>query len=334
MDYIRIARPDHWFKNVFMLPGFFLAVALGAEFPNHFPWIFFAGILSVCLIASANYTINEWLDADFDRHHPVKKNRPLVSRKIRKEFILMQWFLLSSTGIFISYSIRIEFFLVNIALLIMGILYNVEPIRTKDRVYLDVCTESINNPLRFLLGWYLVDAPLVPPSSVLLSYWMGGAFLMAVKRLAEYRFIDDPKVAGRYRKSFNFYTEEKLLLSTLFYALTSAVFLGVFLVKYKIEFILSLPFFIIMFVWYLQIGMQTNSVSQTPEKLFQKQAFIGFVTVLGIYSVLLFFVEIPSLNVLIETRHDFGFEFLSERQNRDLGAFTLNLMSLSQAYRL
>ena len=75
----------------------------------------------------------------------------------------------------------------------MGIIYNVRPIRSKDRIYLDVLSESINNPLRLLLGWSAVLAGMLPPSSILMAYWMGGAFLMAVKRYAEYRFINDPE---------------------------------------------------------------------------------------------------------------------------------------------
>lgn len=298
--YINIARPDHWFKNIFMLPGLLLALAVGAALPENFLWVFISGVVSVCLIASANYTINEWLDAKFDQHHPVKKNRPSVAGGIKAQFVYLQWFILASVGLYLAYHIKIEFFLTNLALLIMGVLYNVNPVRTKDRVYMDVLSEAINNPLRFLLGWYLVIAPLIPPSSVLLSYWMGGAFLMAVKRYAEYRYIDDPARAGLYRKSFIHYTEEKLLLSAFFYALMSAVFLGVFLVKYRIEYLVALPLFAILFVWYLYIGMQTNSVSQAPEKLYKQKKFVTFIAALGAIAVGLLFVDLPWLHVLLE----------------------------------
>ena len=300
MPYVNIARPDHWFKNIFMLPGLLLALALGASIPENFILILIMGVVSVCLIASANYTINEYLDAEFDRHHPVKKNRPSVSGAIKPEFVVLQWLVLGSIGLYLSYLIKPEFLIANATLLVMGVLYNVNPIRTKDRVYMDVLSEAINNPLRFLLGWYLVVAPLIPPSSVLLSYWMGGAFLMAVKRYAEYRFIDDPERAGLYRRSFIFYTEEKLLLSAFFYALTSAVFLGVFLVKYKIEFLLTLPLFAILFVWYLYIGMQVDSVSQAPEKLYKQKKFVLFVGALGVCALAMLFVELPWLNYLLE----------------------------------
>ncbi len=40
----------------------------------------------------------------------------------------------------------------------MGVLYNVKPFRTKDIAYLDVLSESINNAIRLLLGWFFVTA--------------------------------------------------------------------------------------------------------------------------------------------------------------------------------
>ena len=46
---------------------------------------------------------------------------------------------------------------IRLALLVMGVLYNVRPFRTKDRIYLDVLSESINNPLRLMLGWAAVS---------------------------------------------------------------------------------------------------------------------------------------------------------------------------------
>ena len=99
------------------------------------------------------------------------------------------------------------------------VVYNVRPFRAKDRPYLDVLSESLNNPLRLLLGWSVVLGNQLPPSSVLITYWMGGAFLMGIKRYAEYRAIGDPVAAGRYRRSFRRYTETTLLLSSFFYAL-------------------------------------------------------------------------------------------------------------------
>ena len=48
---------------------------------------------------------------------------------------------------------------------IMGCLYNIPPFRTKDRPWLDVLSEAVNNPLRLLIGWYMVPTGLIAPLS-------------------------------------------------------------------------------------------------------------------------------------------------------------------------
>jgi 4-hydroxybenzoate polyprenyltransferase len=299
-DLVAIARPDHWFKNVFMLPGAALALILTDDaFAPELVYLLL-GVVSTCLIASANYTINEWLDAAFDRHHPVKRFRPSAAGRVSATAVYVQWMVLAFVGLAIAAAISTHFLLFSGLLLAMGLVYNVKPSRTKDRQYLDVLSESINNPLRFLLGWSAIISDVLPPSSILLAYWMGGAYLMAIKRYAEYRFINSPELAGLYRRSFRFYTEEGLLASAFFYALCSAFFLGVFLIKYRIEFLISMPFLAFLFTWYLVIGMRAQSPAQNPEKLYREKPFLLYVAALGCLIVLLFFVQLPWLNVLVE----------------------------------
>lgn len=300
LDYIRIARIDHWFKNVFMLPGVALAILLTDATLTEAIWPTIIGILSVCFIASANYVINEWLDAEFDQHHPVKKNRPSVGNKLKARYVYLEYFVFASMGISLGLLLTREFMVFLLMLLFMGIIYNVKPFRSKDKAYLDVLSESINNPLRLLLGWSAIVSGSLPPSSALLSYWMGGAFLMTVKRYAEFRFIDDPERAALYRKSFKTYTEESLLVSSFFYALSSAFFLGVFLIKYKVEFLLSFPLFALLFSWYLAIGQQAHSPTQNPEKLYKEKKFILYIIFLFAFVAFLFFVDIPWLQFFVK----------------------------------
>jgi 4-hydroxybenzoate polyprenyltransferase len=300
IGYIKIARIDHWFKNVFMLPGIALALIFTNVPIADIIWPSIIGILSVCFTASANYVINEWLDAEFDRHHPVKKNRPSVGGGLQAKYVYLEYCCLIIISLSLGSLLTTEFMIFLIALLIMGVLYNVKPVRTKDRVYMDVLSESINNPLRLLLGWSAIVTGALPPSSALLAYWMGGAFLMAIKRYAEFRFIDDPERAGLYRKSFKSYTEESLLLSSFFYALSSAFFLGIFLIKYKVEFLLSFPLFALLFVWYLHIGRKPHSPTQNPEKLYSERKFMLYIVFLTLATAVLFFVDIPWMHVLVE----------------------------------
>lgn len=299
-EYIKIARIDHWFKNIFMLPGVALALILVDIKVSDIFVPLFIGILSTCLIASANYVINEWLDAEFDKYHPVKKDRPSAVGNIQAKYVYIEYALLSVVGLFLASLLTPEFFAFALLLLVMGILYNIRPFRTKEVAFLDVLSESINNPIRLLLGWSAIVSSQLPPSSILLAYWMGGAFLMAMKRYAEFRFIDDKKQAVLYRASFKQYTEQSLLLSSFFYALSSVFFLGIFLVKYRIEFMLSFPFLALLFTWYLSIAMKPFSSTQTPEKLYKETGFMMYVLGLGALITILFFVDIPVLEMFVE----------------------------------
>ncbi len=302
--YIDIARPDHWFKNIFVLPGALLAVAFYDQFTVASGINLVLALIGTCLVASANYTINEWLDADFDRFHPIKKHRPSVLGFTQARYVYVQYVILSVVGLAIGWLVSPMVLYTLAFLLVMGVIYNVPPLRSKDRVYLDVVSESINNPIRFMVGWFVVTPPSgmaeLPPSSILLAYWMGGAFLMAAKRLSEYRYINNAEQAGLYRRSFQHYTDEKLLMSCVFYALTSAFFFGVFLIKYRIELLLISPFLAILFTWYLSIALMPGSTAQTPEKLYRERKFILFIVALCVLTLALMFIDLPWLNFLVD----------------------------------
>ena len=303
VNYVRVARPDHWIKNLFLLPGFFFALFLTAAQPaSRQPPVFLpVGFLATCLISSANYAINEWLDAGTDRFHPTKKSRPCAAGKINPKVLLAEYLVLAAAGLLLSARLNFRFLATEGVLLAMGLVYNVPPVRMKDLPYLDVLTESVNSALRFLLGWFLLTDRYYPPLSIVLGFWFGGAFLMAVKRFSEYRTIGDPVLAGKYRKSFLHYSERSLLISSFFYAMFAVFFLGVFLVKYRIELLLAIPFLCGLFCLYFSIGLKEDSAAQKPEKLFREKALmlylIGFLSLL----VALLFLDIPWLGVFLST---------------------------------
>ena len=154
MNYIKIARPDHWIKNVFILPGLVLAVILIGKPEDMVSFVLklLAGFFATCFIASANYVINEWLDAEFDQYHPTKKYRPVVSQNMKFSLVMVEYAICIVLGLALSLPVNIPFLLTEVWLLVMGVLYNVKPIRTKDIVYFDVLSESVNNMIRLLLG--------------------------------------------------------------------------------------------------------------------------------------------------------------------------------------
>ncbi len=297
--YIRIARPDNWFKNLLILPGFVLAPVLTHTGMNIFTNLILCGV-SACLIASSNYVINEWLDREYDKFHPEKRNRPSVLGNVQGRYVAAEYVLLLVTGLFLAALINWSYFAISVLFSVMGILYNVKPIRTKDIPFLDVLSESFNNVIRLFLGWFAVCATPWPPSSLVIAYWMGGAYLMAVKRYSEFRFIGDPQIAGAYRESFKYYTESKLLASCLFYALCAAFFGGVFLIKHKITLILTFPLYAALFTWYFTIGLKSDSAAQHPEHMYKERSFCLFAVGVAALSVMLSFMNIPALDILLE----------------------------------
>lgn len=298
-NYIKIARPDHWIKNVFIMPGLALALIL-IELPQDWGGFLVklaAGFLATCFIASANYVINEWLDADFDKYHPTKKNRPVVSQNMKFSLVMAEYAICIAVGLALSLAVNFPFLLTELWLLVMGVFYNVKPIRTKDVAYLDVLSESVNNMIRLLLGWFIVCDDVYPPSSIMVGYWMAGAFLMAVKRYAEYRMIGDPVLAGSYRRSFSKYTEESLLCSSFFYALCATFLIGIFLLKYRIEYIVAMPVLFFLFCYYLYIAHKPDSAAQKPEKLFREKKLMLLVAVLVVLFAVLTVVDIPIMEM-------------------------------------
>ncbi len=301
-DYIRIARIDHWIKQLFIFPGMVFAFFLvdGIVLKNKIFDIILA-FVATSFIASANYVINEWLDAKFDKFHPTKKSRPVVSGNVKFAGVMVEYIIFTAAGLVVAWFVSKLTFYMELWLWIMGILYNVKPIRTKEIPYVDVLSESLNNAIRLLIGWFTVTNNFIPPVSIVFGYWMAGAFLMATKRYSEYRMIADKSLASNYRKSFKYYSEKSLLISSFFYALLSVFFCGVFMVKYRAELILDIPLICGLFCLYFSISFKENSSAQKPEKLFKEKALVGYLVILFAITCLLMIVDIPALSFIMDS---------------------------------
>lgn len=295
-DYASIARPDHWFKNVFMALGVLLAFFYHPEFLTlQALWNIALAVAATCLIASSNYTINEILDAPRDRSHPSKQSRPIPSGRIWIPAAYAQWILLACIGLSLAWQINTAFFWTGAALLIMGLIYNVPPVRSKEIPYLDVLSESVNNPIRLLLGWFAVTVTELPPVSLLIAYWMIGAFFMGAKRFAEYRYIGDKERAMAYRNSFRYYDENRLLISLIFYITSFALFLGVFIIRYHLELILIFPLVAGFVCYYMHVALKPDSPAQSPEKLYREKGLMAYLVLCVVAFIGLMFVHIPAL---------------------------------------
>ena len=297
--HLEICRFDHWIKNIFILPGLLIADSV---FPQaidlHFLINVFIGFLSAGLVASSNYVINEVLDAPFDALHPTKCQRPTPAGRVHIKWAYVQWIALMLIGLALASLVSLALVIVLLWLWVMGCIYNFPPVRAKDIPYIDVLVESINNPIRLLIGWYIIFPPFQMPASLMISYWMIGAYLMAIKRFAEMRDISRNISARQYRKSFAYYTEQNLLVSIMFYASASMLFFGAFVMRYRLELILSFPLIAFIMALYLNLAFKEDGGAQAPEKLWKETPLMLASFLCLILMVFLMNVSLPSFTSL------------------------------------
>jgi 4-hydroxybenzoate polyprenyltransferase len=226
--YVELFRINHWHKNITVILGIVLAVfVLKVNFTSALLANSIIVTALAILISVANYMLNAITDMNSDKKHPTKKFRPLPSKKTKPTtaFILMIIFLIFGlTAAYSLFSTQTTVYL--ITLFVAALFYNIKPARLKDIPYVDVLSESINNPIRLLIGWSIVSS-VFPGVFILFLIWFLACFMMTKKRMEE--LMEFKARAVRYRKVFKYYTKKTLNAAMAIYILLSLVLIVVIL---------------------------------------------------------------------------------------------------------
>lgn len=294
LEYFKICRPEHWLKNIFILFGHMVAwtLVLNFQWDAGLLGIAALSLIPACLIASANYVLNEILDAPFDAMHPTKKLRGIPAGKVKVSILwwIKAALILAAFALCQLWHFNLAYQAALLLLLISGVVYNVPPLRLKDRAFLDVIAESFNNPIRLWLGYYaLVPPHSVPPSSIVFAWWFFGALLMTGKRYSEFRFIGDAALSGRYRKSFQVYTEKTLILAMITYANLFCFCTGIAMAVYpKLNnLVFVFPMIVFAVIAYFQHAMKEETARLEPEQLLQNPWIVFWTLITGAATVAL-----------------------------------------------
>ena len=290
IEHLKICRIDHWLKNIFIVFGHAVAVVLIFKLNVTSDMIMNAALslIPACFVASANYILNEILDAPFDALHPTKKLRGVPAGKVSVPVLWTMKVILIIIGFTLAWMwFPNRGYMVALGLLLLsGFVYNIRPVRLKDRAFTDVIAESFNNPIRLWLGWYAIvphneaaaQAAGVdnwgwawPPIAVTLAWWSFGALLMTGKRYAEYRFIADKEKSGMYRKSFKVYNEKRLIIAMITYANLFCFSAGIALTNAPelTNLIIVFPMVILAVIAYFNRAMSEVGARLEPEQLMQ-----------------------------------------------------------------
>lgn len=142
---LRLVRPKHWAKNVFV---FFPLLFSGTIFDS-FTWDLLLLFAAFCLAASAIYVINDLVDVEKDRLHPEKRFRPIASGEISpnqaRGIFLGILVLLVGIGFFL----RFEAVIYVLAYFILNLCYS---FYLKNLSILDVTSISLGFVFRVLAG--------------------------------------------------------------------------------------------------------------------------------------------------------------------------------------
>lgn len=158
---IRLIRPHQWVKNlVVLLPVFFGGALL------HIESVYAGLVTALCFsfAASSIYCLNDIVDVEDDRQHPVKCHRPMASGaiSITQGYTLMfLMFVLSMLSIFLLRQSQLETASVILFYWLLNIAYC---LKLKQYAIIDVCVVSFGFVLRILAGGYA--------TSIHLSKWI------------------------------------------------------------------------------------------------------------------------------------------------------------------
>ena len=192
---IRLARPRHYAKNLLILAPLFF----GLEFENiALLQQSLLAFVAFSLAASAIYSFNDLIDAESDRRHPVKQNRPIAAGQVSPQVarIFMLALLIGAWGITLWLPNRVILWIG--LYVVLNLAYS---IRLKHMAILDVFLISLGFLLRLEVGSTATGIPL--STWIVLLTFMLALFIGLAKRRDDILLKNSGKTARAAIDGYN-----------------------------------------------------------------------------------------------------------------------------------
>lgn len=182
-DLFQLLRPQQWIKNGILLAGLIFS---GSAADSHKLLIALAGTGLFCLLSSAIYIINDLVDAEADRKHPAKANRPIAAGRISTGKAACVSVILGLGALAGAYLLSYGFLLVALAYVVLNLLYS---FWLKHIVIIDVMCVAAGFVMRALAGAVIIDVRF--SGWLLISSFLLAIFLGFGKRRHELLLLEE-----------------------------------------------------------------------------------------------------------------------------------------------
>ena len=196
MPLLRSLRPEQWLKNGFVLAPLVFSGSLTDQDAVIRSLL---AVAAFCAVASATYLVNDVLDREADRGHPVKRNRPIASGAVGVWLALGTAFLLVIVGAGTALFLGGWFPAVLGAYLVITLLYST---LLKQLVFVDVLVVALGFVLRVVGGAVAIEVPV--SRWILLCAYLLALYLALGKRRSELVLLGEE--AGSHRVVLGHYT--------------------------------------------------------------------------------------------------------------------------------
>ncbi|HEX7042211.1 MAG TPA: UbiA family prenyltransferase [Patescibacteria group bacterium] len=160
-------RPNVWAR---IFAEMLFGAALVHNALINIPIFLFGFLIIGPLIGGSSYLLNDITDYNYDKSHPLRKNRPIPSGKLSINFAIFVVLLLFLLALITSLFLSLNIFILSTMLIVSEFLYTAKPFRFKEIAIIDVLLNVFNTILRFLIGFILVGGSLVQLPIFLLGF--------------------------------------------------------------------------------------------------------------------------------------------------------------------
>lgn len=266
MDYLRLLRPKQWIKNLFVFAA--LIFARTATQPALLG-LTAAAFVCFCLSSSGVYVLNDMLDREQDRNHPVKSKRPIAAGRVPVAIAAVYAVLLLVAGLIGSFLVARPLGYVTLVYVLLMVLYS---FYLKQQVILDVFTIAAGFILRVVAG--------VAATGVYLSPWLLlctvflSLFLALGKRRHELSLLSDS--AAEHRSALSSYSfafiDQMVAIATSATILSYSLY--TFLAPTSRNLIYTIPFVLYGMFRYLYVVYQQQSGGAPEEVLLRDRPLL------------------------------------------------------------